>query len=241
MTSAQYREEARHVLTGRWGRAILVAFLASLLGANATTLSFSNNGSSGSQGNYWASYEGFYNSAVFRAFLFFMIGMVSITLVWTLITFLIGGAIDLGQITFFTGLAQGKDMQVSDLFSQFHLFGKALGLRIVMNLFIGLWSLLFMIPGIMAAYRYGMAPDIMAENPDVGIMEAIELSKQMMMGNKFRLFCLQWSFFGWMLVGVLTFGIGLLWVNPYMEAATAVFYLDISSLPGGGDYGYTKY
>ena len=119
---------------------------------------------------------------------------------------------------------------MSDLFSQFHSFGKALGLRIVTSVLISLWSLLFVIPGLIAVYRYAMAPYILAENPDIGVMEAIDLSKQMMMGNKLRLFFLGLSFFGWMLLGVVTGGIALLWVAPYIEAAYTAFYLDISGV-----------
>ena len=66
--------------------------------------------------------------------------------------------------------------------------------------------MLFIIPGLIATYRYAMAPYIMAEHPEMGIMEAIEASKQMMDGNKWSLFCLDFSFIGWMILSVLTSG-----------------------------------
>jgi uncharacterized membrane protein len=98
----------------------------------------------------------------------------------------------------------------------------------VTGLLIILWSLLLVIPGIIAAYRYAMASYIMAQNPEIGALDAIERSKAMMNGNKLRLFCLQLSFIGWMLLSALTLGIGYIFLRPYMQAAYAAFYLDIS-------------
>ena len=71
-----------------------------------------------------------------------------------------------------------------------------------------LWSILFVIPGYIALYRYAMTPYIMAENENLSVMEAITESKRIMMGNKWRLFCLDLSFLGWELLGILTLGIG---------------------------------
>ena len=96
------------------------------------------------------------------------------------------------------------------------------------SLFVTLWSLLFIIPGIIASYRYALAPYLMTENPEIGVMEAISRSKELMRGNKARLFCLQFSFLGWILLCILTLGIGSLWLSPYMKAAEAAFYLDVT-------------
>jgi uncharacterized membrane protein len=73
-----------------------------------------------------------------------------------------------------------------------------------------------------------MAPYLMAENPDMGIGEAISRSKEMMEGNKWRYFCLLISFIGWVILSSMTFGLGFLWLNPYINAASAVFYNDLS-------------
>ncbi len=112
------------------------------------------------------------------------------------------------------------------LFSKFSNLGKCLLLNLAMWLLILAWSLLLIIPGIIAAYRYAMAPYIMAQNPDIGVMDAIGQSKELMRGHKGRLFWLDLTFVGWALLSVLTFGIGFLWLNPYMEAARAAFYLE---------------
>lgn len=95
------------------------------------------------------------------------------------------------------------------------------------GLYTFLWSLLFIIPGIIAVYKYAMAPFILAEHPEMKPSQAITASKQMMDGRKWELFCLELSFIGWCLLSVLTLGIGMLWVAPYMNVAVAVFYRDI--------------
>ena len=88
--------------------------------------------------------------------------------------------------------------------------------------------MLFIIPGIIANYSYAMTGFILAEYPEMTAGEAIERSKEMMDGNRFRLFCLQLSFIGWSILCSFTFGIGNLWLRPYRQAATAAFYREIS-------------
>ncbi len=92
------------------------------------------------------------------------------------------------------------------------------------GLFVFLWSLLFIIPGIIKAYQYAMVPYIMAENPDMEWRRALALSREMTSGCKFDIFILHLSFIGWCLLGVLALGIGMLFVGPYIEATFAELY-----------------
>ena len=73
-----------------------------------------------------------------------------------------------------------------------------------------------------------MTPYIIAENDGIKVIDAMKESHRIMRGNRFRLFCLHFSFIGWILLSVLTFGIGLLWVNPYINAACTDFYRSIT-------------
>ncbi len=102
-------------------------------------------------------------------------------------------------------------------------------MRLLRGLYIFLWSLLFIIPGIVAGYSYAMADYILAEKPNMTASEAVELSKSMMYGNRFRLFCLQLSFIGWDILATLAFGIGHLWLTPYKQASYAAFYREVSA------------
>ena len=91
-----------------------------------------------------------------------------------------------------------------------------------------LCSLLLVITGIVAGFSYAMTPFILAEHPEMTAREAIRASKQMMKGNKWELFCLHVSFFGWHVLCALSFNIGYIWLNPYMNAAYAAFYRRVS-------------
>ena len=98
---------------------------------------------------------------------------------------------------------------------------------VLYNVFLALWSMLFIIPGIVKYYSYSMTFYILRDNPDMLANDAITASRQMMNGHKLRLFCLHLSFIGWILLSVLTLGIGLLFVFPYMQTAQAAFYEDL--------------
>ena len=120
----------------------------------------------------------------------------------------------------------------------------AVKIMFLMNLKIFLWSLLFIIPGIIKSYQYYMIPYILAENPGIDSKRAFELSKEMTDGEKFDIFWLGLSFIGWILLGTLACGIGVLFVEPYIQATFAELYQvkrdkvhnsgfsDYSELPG---------
>ena len=93
------------------------------------------------------------------------------------------------------------------------------------GLYIFLWSLLFIIPGIIKTYEYLMVPYILAENPELSTKEVFARSKQMMTGDKWNAFVLQLSFLGWILLSVFTCGILLIfYVGPYSELTYAELY-----------------
>lgn len=91
-----------------------------------------------------------------------------------------------------------------------------------------LWSLLLIIPGIAASYSYAMAPYIPMEDPDCSGSESLKRSKELMQGHRAELFFLDLSFIGWELLAILTLGVGFLWLNPYVYAARAAFYRNLS-------------
>ena len=106
----------------------------------------------------------------------------------------------------------------------------------LMRLFIALWMLLLIIPGIVKMFSYAMTPYILEEHPELTASEAIDHSRAMMKGHKFDLFWLYLSFLGWLILSFFTFGIGLLWLSPYIQTAHAAFYEDVkadSEINGG--------
>jgi uncharacterized membrane protein len=142
---------------------------------------------------------------------------------------IIGGPMELGRTSLFLRISRKADARFGQLFDGFQNFGTALGAYLLMGIFIFLWMLLLIIPGIIAALSYSMTFFIMADDPRVGPLEAIRCSKHMMRGKKWKLFCLHWRFFGWFLLCLLSFGIGLLWLEPYVRVAMAQFYDDLAS------------
>lgn len=225
-TAKQLRAEARKALTGHYWLAFLAALISLVLGGyfGAASGSAAGGAAASSSTQTFAQVDPDVAAAV--AVMFGVVMVIS--LIVGVLMIAVGGAVELGYNVFNLSLYQedGKPT-VGMLFGRFGIFGKALGLRLLMILKIVLWSLLFCIPGIIATYRYAMAPYLMAENTALSASEAINLSKTMMVGNKWRLFCLELSFIGWILLGCLTLGLGIYFVLPYIKAAETAFYLEL--------------
>lgn len=124
---------------------------------------------------------------------------------------------------------QSEKAGFSTLMDGFSIFFKAIWLQLVMSFFIFLWSLLLVIPGIIAAYRYRQALYILIDDPSLGAMECISRSADMMDGRKMELFELDISFFGWNLLTVVPFV--SVWVLPYTSVCYAYYYLALRDMP----------
>lgn len=105
--------------------------------------------------------------------------------------------------------------------------GRTLWLQLVSGMYVLLWSLLLIVPGIRALFSYRMAPFLLIDHPELSTGELIARSKQLMEGNRWRLFCLDISFIGWWLLCVCTLGIAMIFVFPYYLTAIAAFYEDL--------------
>lgn len=160
---------------------------------------------------------------------FLILGVISVVLsmipiVGPIIVCLITGAMILGGAIMILKVVDGEPANISDIFAGFKYFAKSLGLYLWQGLFIFLWSLLLVIPGIIKTIAYSMAFYIMADNPEIGIREALKESQRITDGYKMDLFILGLSFLGWMILASLTFGIGYFWLVPYMQATYANTY-----------------
>ncbi len=211
MYAKDYRQRAWNKLSGNWGMFVAICFIASLITSAAggfTAVSRSN--------------------AVFGA-IFSIAGLI--------ISTLIGGPLNLGTSECFLKLVRGQRVELVNMFDGFKNFVKGFILQLLNTIFIALWSLLFVIPGIIKAYSYSMGFYILADNPGMEANDARKKSMEMMYGYKWRLFCLDFSFIGWYILCFLTLGILTLWVVPYHNAARAEFYQNLLAERNGGvDY-----
>ena len=130
-------------------------------------------------------------------------------------------------IDFLSFVRDAKVLDVRNVFSTFNkiYYWKSIGVSLLMGIYIFLWALLLIIPGIVKALSYSMAQYIIAENPEMRAEEAIQRSMKMMDGHKMELFILYLIGFGLVILSVFTLFIGILWIMPWMQVAMAKFYL----------------
>ena len=133
-----------------------------------------------------------------------------------------GAGYGIAMLTFFRG---DKNNLISKSFDPLkNEYGRYLGTMLLVFVYTFLWTLLLIIPGIIKSLSYGLTVYILKDNPEMKNNEAIELSMKMMDGYKWKLFVLQLSFLGWVLLGILTLCIGYLWLVPYIQTTMAAFY-----------------
>lgn len=176
------------------------------------------------------SYEAFYRSGDFH-----IRGAQSglLLTIFPMIWSLVVSVYSAGYYYYALKLSRGENSGFSDLFSGFRLFGKVLWLTILIGVFVTLWTCLFIIPGFVAAYRYQMAYYALFDNPNLTAREALNVSKRITYGHKGELFVLDLSFFGWLLLSGLTFGILTIWLTPYMQTTDAHAYNWLTGLQQG--------
>ena len=226
MTSSELRAVARQNLEGTWGISVGVALVASLLGGSMA--------GAGSNVNFNFNEDTVRNLP--PVFWTVLLPLVSVAGLLSLAALILGGTVELGYAKFLLKQHDRKELQFSDLFSQFDRFGTGFAQKFLRILFIMLWTLLLIIPGIVKGLSYAMTPFILEEHPEMTASQAIKASMRLMDGHKMDLFILGLTFIGWQILACLTMGIGFLFLNPYMNAAYAAFYRDISRKQEAGSY-----
>lgn len=133
---------------------------------------------------------------------------------------------------------RGDEVNIGGLFDGFSDFGRIVGTKLLQTIYTFLWTLLLVIPGIVKSYSYAMTDYILKDYPELSNNAAIEKSMAMMDGYKMKLFLLDLSFIGWAILCIFTFGIGLLFLKPYMQVAHAAFYEDLKAQLMEEEMGY---
>ncbi len=228
-TAYDFRTIARNGLRGKWSLAVIVGLVASILGAigdngpefkiniDSSNVNFSFNFA----GQDVFSTNGIWFASGIGAFIVVAIFMA-------VIYFVLGSFTGVGYARFNLNMVDGQPAEFENLFKYFAYWKTTAVTRVLRTIYVLLWSLLFIIPGIIASYNYMMTDYILADNPELDSSRALEISKEMMYGNRFRFFCLQLSFIGWDILATIPFGIGHLWLTPYKQASFAAFYREVS-------------
>ena len=134
-----------------------------------------------------------------------------------------------GLVSFILKISRNEEVTYKELFSKTNLWFSFIAISFFVTLFCFLWSLLLIIPGIIAAFAYKMVYYVKLDNPEMGALEVLKKSKEIMNGHKWEFFVLELSFFGWIVLGVCTLGILYLWLVPYMAVTECNFYNKIKT------------
>lgn len=204
---------AKEVLKKNYWKSFLISLVLLLSGADSSG-GGSGGRSIGESASEWIDFSEYF------------IIIVAVVILAIAFRILIGYALEIGSRKYFVQSAQYKDDRGCYNFAfDSENFKGIISTMLLRGIYIFLWSLLLIIPGIIKSYAYRMVPYILADNPNLGADNAITLSRQMMDGSKFDLFVMELSFIGWYLLGLLALGIGMLFVNPYYNATEAQLYL----------------
>lgn len=223
-TRAELKERAKAAFSQGYWKLVLVGWIATL-----------GSGSSSSSSDYETSdvvSTDFLTELLELLPIIIGIGSV-IFIIAILVSVFLLNPIQVGTSRFFLK-SLTEDTPIREVLYAFdHGYMNVVKIIFLRNLKTFLWSLLLIIPGIVKAYEYRMIPYLLAENPELTSEEAFRLSRQMMDGQKFDTFVLDWSFFGWFILVAISCGlVGIFYVNPYVELTNAALYDTLSANHG---------
>ncbi len=234
---------------------LVLALATGMLGNAPSTKNYSFSNSGNMNGNYFGAEIRSYDPSEVFGNIFgtldlptYLIGtLFSILVVAIVISLLLAifllQPLEVGCRKFYID-ARNDDYNLSDMGEAFsENYTNIVKIMFLRSLYTFLWSLLFLIPGLVKSYEYRMIPYILAENPDISDRDAFLASRQMMMGSKFDAFVFDLSFLGWFLLDAITFGLlGIFYVNPYYFNACTELYAFVKAKPVyGSSYDNSAY
>lgn len=225
-TRQQLKNNAKINMQRNYWGCVAVAFIMSVVeGIGAAGGVRSGSQSAMTDGNY--NYDKYDTSGTFTAFASILIAIGLVLLVFgILLNIFVGNVLRIGANRFFIQ-NRTEMVRTGTIFDGFRsgYYGNIVLTMFLKDLYVALWTLLLIIPGVIKELEYMMVPYILAENPGMDRKEAFAISKRMMDGEKFDAFVLQLSFIGWYLLAAITCGlVGIFYVNPYVEATMTELY-----------------
>lgn len=234
--ASAFKTQGKKALEGKWQTAIIVCFVSQLISMLTTMVTVIGR-RTGFFEFYTYTFQGLVLPTNVPANQGAIIWMIAIQLV----NIFIIPSLTMGVYAYFTAIQRGENPSWRIVFSQLPHWWRNVRMFLAMGLFIFLWSMLFIFPGIVAAISYTLVPYLLLDHQSMGVMEGIRTSKNMMQGKKGFYFFLSLSFFGWMLlisfaevffgatvVGIAVIQIANLFLQVYMQSTYAAFYLQVS-------------
>ncbi len=204
MDQGLLKEDAKTKLSGNWPKAAVVTFIVWLLTDAFTQDAVIKIGSSGTT------------------------TVNSTNGLFSIISLVVAGPLAIGLVYFYMKIESGDEPNISLVFDGFQDFKRGFLFHLISMMFVVLWALLLIVPGIIAAIRYSMGYYLMVENPDISPMEALRESSELMKGHKMDFLMFAISFIGWVILSALTLGLGFLLLIPYYQMAKLNFYREIT-------------
>lgn len=199
-TNSEIRKQARQALDGNWGKGIIATIIYLLI---------------------MGTYPNIISFAAPQDR-----GLLSSSLIWVLLCL----PFQWSFFVFFLHIIRDDRVSYGNLFDGYSDFFRILFTCLLQSIYTFLWSLLLIVPGIVKALSYSMTPFVLRDHPELKYNSAIEESMRLMKGSKMKLFVLYLSFIGWAILCILTFGIGFLFLEPYIQSSKAAFYQDLLSV-----------
>lgn len=227
-TLSELRMYGRKALTGKWVPATFILFIAFLLGANTQSFSFNFSHRSSDQiSDYLAALDlNLPPETLKELTIWFWIMAIALSLV----AVVVGSVLRIGLSKYFIDLHDGKDVSFKTITEPFsNQYIQAVIARILVNGLTTIGIVLLFFPGIIIKYGFALVPYLMADDPTLSAIDAMKKSWELMRGQKLRLFTLQLSFIGWMLLALIFFFaiIPIYLVSTYIESTMAAFYLEV--------------
>lgn len=205
-TSSAYRAQSRASLSNRWGAAVIATLVFLVIsGVVSAVFTAPANAISGKA------------SEGMSAILTILAWCITLPLSW---------GYSIAILDYYRN-SERTDIPFGSLFDGFKQYMRVFGTMFLYSIYTFLWTLLLIVPGFIKAISYSMTPYILKDRPELSYNAAIEESMRLMEGHKMAYFMMQLSFIGWILVCILTLGIGIFWVHPWMSAASCAFYEDL--------------
>lgn len=187
--ACELRKAAREALAQKWGSAVVLTLVATLISLAASSIPMVGG----------------------------ILSVLLLPMTWSY------------NMAFLDVKRNGGQYEIPVLKEGYNDFTRVLGTVVLQNVYIFLWTLLLIVPGIIKSYSYGLTIYILRDDKELSFNAAIEKSMAMMEGHKAKMFYLDLTFIGWVLLAIVTCGIGLFWVAPYMAAARVQFYEDVKA------------